>query len=117
MKAQHIHRFQRVNLGKETYDRKTKTYKKEKYIVFRCIKPGCPHYIRQRLLLNRVAECNICGEPFIISKQAVLMAKPHCANCTKRKPSTIAKLKAAEEAMKLLGLIESVEDKLNKVDE
>lgn len=72
-KRGHLHRYKRVSLG-------TRGYK-----VYRCIVPGCPHYISVDLVENSLCECNRCGQPMVMTKAAMQLAKPHCQDCTKSK--------------------------------
>ena len=70
-KIDHIHKYQRTTIGMK------------KYLIYRCMIPGCHHYIEAKLILNRISECWRCGNPFVIEKYASSLAKPHCANCIK----------------------------------
>ena len=74
---QHIHRYQRVNIGKDD----------KKHYVMRCKRQNCHHYTQMHsklscpLLLEKVAECNRCGNPFLLDKRALRMANPCCEDC------------------------------------
>lgn len=46
---------------------------------------GCTHYVRLDMAENRICACNRCGEPMILDKKALMLAKPHCLNCTRVK--------------------------------
>lgn len=80
--ANHLHRLKKVNLSSD---------KANPYLVYKCVKPACSHYIPINLAEGKLAECNRCGEPMIITKAVLThsggkpMAKPHCPNCIKRK--------------------------------
>jgi|OpeIllAssembly_1097287.scaffolds.fasta_scaffold00281_7 hypothetical protein len=69
-RADHIHRYKRVVLGNN-------------YKVYKCIKPGCTHYIAVHLVEGALCECNRCEEPMIMTKLAMTLARPHCQDCTK----------------------------------
>lgn len=69
--AKHLHRYKRITLGND-------------YKVYKCIKPGCTHYIAVYMSEGALCECNRCGEPMVITKAAMLLARPHCQNCTKK---------------------------------
>lgn len=79
----HIHKYRKVNLarGKDV----------EPYIVYKCVKPTCTHYLPIHLAEGKMCECNRCGETMIINKTTLHgssnrpMAKPHCNNCIERK--------------------------------
>lgn len=68
----HLHKYKRITLGKN-------------YLVFKCVRPACTHYIPIKLAEGKLCECNRCGEPMILSKATMDLAKPHCIDCTKRK--------------------------------
>lgn len=74
--ANHLHRYEKVNIGSE-----------KKFFVFKCMRPACSHYIPMKLAFNKLCECNRCKEPMIMTKEAMQLRKPHCANCVKRKAS------------------------------
>lgn len=61
------HQYRRVRLGKE-----------KDYIVYRCIKPGCPHYIPKEMLPGKTSVCWKCGKEFIVQTSNLQQAKPTC---------------------------------------
>jgi hypothetical protein len=67
-KIKHHHRYKRDVLGRG-------------YYIYKCTIPACTHYIPENLLINRVAACGSCGEPFLIGKKESMMAIPRCENC------------------------------------
>src|SRR5678809_721490 len=75
----HLHRYKKVNLGQNG----------KTYLVYRCMKPACTHYVPVMVSEGKLCECNRCGEPMVISKLTLqgsasrALAKPHCPNCTK----------------------------------
>lgn len=75
----HLHKYKRVNL--------TRDPAKKEYLVFRCTKPLCSHYVPVTLALGKLCECNRCGDAMVIDKVSVGLALPHCPACTKRKQS------------------------------
>jgi hypothetical protein len=83
MKSQnHIHRYKKVNLSRE---------KDKEYLVYKCVKPLCSHYVPIALVEGQMCECNKCSEPMLITKKVLThssnkpMARPHCPNCIVRK--------------------------------
>lgn len=80
----HLHKYKKVNLGNN-------------YLVFKCIKPDCSHYIRMDLVEGKLCECNRCGEPMMMNKISMQLTKPHCTECTKRKAQTKEKLDAISQ--------------------
>jgi len=69
MKYDHIHKYMRVNLGKNGY------------VVFKCMIPGCPHYIRRELAVGRQSICWRCGRPMTLTMANTLLKKPHHLDC------------------------------------
>ena len=51
---------------------------------WRCVNPGCHHYLLEDFIVGAVSECWRCGNSFTIDEKTKLM-KPHCRNCTKRR--------------------------------
>lgn len=76
-KHTHIHKLKRLDL--------TRNPDKKPYLVYACQQPGCNWYIAVMLAIGQVAECWICGDPFVIDKVSITHAKPHCNDCIKRK--------------------------------
>lgn len=64
---EHIHKYMRVKLGNS--------------VVYRCMLAGCPHYVRKELALKRKSVCWRCGRVFVLGEKALLLKKPHCADC------------------------------------
>lgn len=73
----HIHQYLRKIL-------KTST-------VYRCVLPGCRHYLRAFQIIGQIGKCWYCGRDFLITRDLARREKVHCANCTKGK-----KVKAEE---------------------
>jgi len=76
-KYTHLHRYTKKKLGKNNY------------IVFKCNLAGCDHYVRRELAEGKVCECNRCGEPMVLNKAAMELAKPHCAKCVVKKDKNV----------------------------
>lgn len=78
--ANHLHKYKKVNLSETGV-----------YLVYKCVKPACTHYIALKLAEGQLCECNRCGEPMIITKAVLThsgnkpMARPHCPDCIKRR--------------------------------
>lgn len=77
----HLHKYKKVNLGQNG----------KEYLIYRCMKPGCSHYIPVAMSEGKLCECDRCHEPMIITKIVMQgsggkpMARPHCPNCVKTK--------------------------------
>ena len=87
-KDNHIHRYERKPLGNKGYK------------IFKCMVPGCTHYIDVKMGEGRICECNRCHKPFVLDRRAMKLAKPHCLDCVE-KTSDDRKI---EERIKALGL-------------
>lgn len=81
--TKHIHLYKRINLTPKWH--KIKNPEKEPFLVLRCQKPTCNHYVRVDLALGKLAECSRCNDPFILDKITVNHASPHCTDCIKSK--------------------------------
>ena len=96
----HLHRYKLVDLGR----------KGKPYLVYRCMKPACNHYIPVTMSEGKLCECNRCEEPMIINR-AVLnghnngkpMTRPHCLACTKSKKVKKSDVDAIAEFLKQTG--------------
>ena len=79
--ANHLHRYKKVNLSRDG----------QPYIIYKCVKPTCSHYVPISLAEGKLCECNKCGEPMLITKHTLHgssnrpLQKPHCSNCVVRK--------------------------------
>lgn len=71
----HLHKYKKTNIGVDG----------KKFLVFKCMRPACNHYIRVDLAEGKLCECNRCGEPMILTKTAMQLTKPHCTTCVRRK--------------------------------
>ncbi len=75
-KRNHIHKYKRINLSNEG-----------EYLVLKCLKPDCSHYVPVSLAIGAICECNRCSRVMVIDKATILLALPHCKDCTKSKKS------------------------------
>lgn len=79
--ADHLHRYKKINLSRT----------EKEYLVYKCMKPACSHYIPTLLAMGKLCECNRCKEPMILTKfqligsNGIPMTLPHCIDCTKRR--------------------------------
>lgn len=79
-KYDHFHKYERLQLGSKGY------------VIFRCRRPDCSHTIRKELVKGKIAACNRCDEPFIMTAHEMRMQLPHCKACTKRRDEIVDKL-------------------------
>lgn len=73
---EHIHKYLRVINDK-----------KEGYIVYKCVVPGCTHYQRRELLLGNEAICWVCNLGMVLSLADLGMKKPRHFECRRVRPS------------------------------
>jgi len=52
--------------------------------LWRCMHPGCRHYLTEQFIIGAICECWRCEKDFVIDKKTALK-KPHCRECTRRK--------------------------------
>lgn len=82
----HIHKYIRDILG-----HKKRTNQKPKAtdtLIFKCILPGCSHYIRNQFIEGKISECWECHENFVIDKIASRLQKPICQACRMKRRRT-----------------------------
>jgi len=79
--ANHLHRYKKMDLAREG----------KPYLVYKCTKPVCTHYVPIMMSEGKLCECNRCGEAMLITKEILTgssgrpMSRPHCGTCVKRK--------------------------------
>ena len=72
-KHDHVHKYERTKMGDK------------KWVVYRCIHPGCPHYVLPEMLVHREARCHHCDVTFIIDKECSKLARPSCDECRSKR--------------------------------
>lgn len=86
MKCKH-HKYQKKILGKD-------------YLVYKCVNPGCSHYISSELVVGKIAVCFRCDNKFVVTQDQVRkgkeMLKLHCKPCTKSKKKKNVEIKAED---------------------
>jgi hypothetical protein len=65
----HTHQYRRQKIGKA-----------KNYIIYRCMRPGCAHYIAEDFIEGRRSICWRCDEEFTITHK-LLRIKPVCEKC------------------------------------
>lgn len=74
----HIHKYQGTTLGPR------------KYPIYKCIRPGCGHYIAKELGLGRECLCHKCDDKMIIEgRKDKLPKKPLCRPCRGLRAETL----------------------------
>lgn len=69
--------------------------------IYRCMEPGCPHWIRAIFIINRIAKCWYCGSDFIITPDLARLKRIHCKDCTNKKVKEIKPEEAGEFLVEL----------------
>lgn len=68
---EHIHKYMRVIQDKSGYT------------AYKCVIPGCTHWLRKELLIARESICWICNTAMILNTQDLTMKKPRHYGCRK----------------------------------
>jgi hypothetical protein len=94
--SKHLHKYRLKDLA-----RKKDT---PPYLVYVCVKQDCSHHIRIDLVDGKTAECNRCGDPFIMKLAKLkhgdrIIVRPHCDDCTKTPERLKEKKKSVSEAI------------------
>lgn len=80
MATKHLHKYRLKDLSRKPGV--------APYLVYICVKQDCTHHIRVELVDGKEAECNRCGELFIMKLAKLkhgdrIIHRPHCSDCTK----------------------------------
>ena len=67
----HIHKYQKAKLGN--------------FVVFKCMLPGCPHYIRRELVIGRESICWNCNTKMILTMANTVLKRPTHEECRGRR--------------------------------
>lgn len=70
MSRGHIHKYYRVNLGT-----------RKEYLVYRCARPGCTHFVRPQLVVGLQGICWDCSQPFYLTIKNLHQVKTTCNSC------------------------------------
>ena len=76
----HTHQYRRA------VGRKTKNNADSKMVnYYKCMLPGCTHYVRDFMILGKESICNRCGNRFTLPTSLRFLGNiPHCKKCTKK---------------------------------
>lgn len=104
-KVEHIHIYERPTWNKT---------------IYRCIDPGCPHYIKKGYLLGKYARCPECSNQFILTREKLLRARPKCDFCSNTKRAKELQQVASNQVLQKIfediqtpvDMVENGEDKL-----
>lgn len=95
----HLHLYKRIDLV-PSY--KVKAGKSMPYLVLACQHPTCSHRIPIKQAIGKMCECWRCGQPMILDKISIELARPHHHECVVKrsaKHETIDKLKELIEGI------------------
>ena len=65
----HTHKYKRVKWGPK------------KTLIYRCMLPGCRHYLAAQFIEGKTAVCWKCGGIFIVTSQSLRRVKLVCHEC------------------------------------
>lgn len=78
----HVHKYQRKDIGKGA------TRTKKVYVVYRCMLPGCSHYVPENQIEGRESVCWGCSKVLIVkAKHGWIREKPLCNTCRELRPN------------------------------
>ena len=86
---EHIHKYERRILGgrkvvfyiDERGKRKKRLEKTGGYETYRCVFPGCTHYVPYENAVGRKSVCWTCGEELILTKDRLKAKRPIHEHC------------------------------------
>lgn len=89
----HLHKYNRIRTRAKfkRAGRFANIMIKEGQLLYACVLPDCTHTTpvdSARLLIGKIALCSKCNTPFVMTKESILLAKPHCVDCKKVTPKT-----------------------------
>lgn len=93
MSEDHVHKYIRVILGGKKIvriDGKRFIKPKEGYVVYKCILPGCNHYVPRELAVGRKSICWFCGGELVLNMENTTKKKPTHVYCRRSKASNVA---------------------------
>lgn len=86
---EHIHKYKQVILGGKKIERgadgKKRIVRQGGTPVYKCMIPGCTHYISRDLVQGRYSICWVCDKQMVMTSQSVTMVRPRHFECMKRK--------------------------------
>ena len=71
-KEKHLHSYKKVNIGN----------KDRPFIVYKCTKLNCSHYIRPEFIEGKLSECPRCDSAYVITRNDLRNVTLHCDKCT-----------------------------------
>jgi len=66
--SEHVHKYKKVTMGKN-------------FVVYKCVLPGCTHYVRSELAVGRFSLCWMCEGQFVMTEISATRLKPKCQSC------------------------------------
>lgn len=89
-KKSHYHQYKLTKVGSKGHR------------VYKCFKPGCPHFKEVGLVENAIAECPRCDKPYVLTKDILNKrpVKPYCEDCVRRKTEVEEDISAALNLIK-----------------
>lgn len=85
MKPKHVHKYVRVKM------------KGGEYIVYKCVLPGCTHFINRDLVVGHETLCWKCGTTIVMTMKLATLRKPHCVDCTRPATGKAAQWNSMEQ--------------------
>jgi len=84
---EHVHKYKRVIMGGKKFEKdengKLRIVRQAGYPVYKCVVPGCTHYVPRELAEGRESTCWRCGERLTMTTRNLTQAKPTHRECTR----------------------------------
>ena len=72
MTKKHTHKYKRIMSGQRP--------------IYRCMLPGCYHFIGEEHIEHKLSLCHRCNKEFVITQKMLFpraIVKPHCDDCNR----------------------------------
>lgn len=83
---EHVHKYKRVIMGGKRIvlkDGKKYIERAPGYMVYKCVLPGCAHYVPRELAEGRKSVCWRCGGELVMTNRNLWQVKPVHRECTR----------------------------------
>ena len=82
----HIHLYKKINIVPSWKSKLPETHKhyRPSHFLFSCQAPLCGHTLELNKAVGKLASCNVCLRPFVMTKESVQRSKPRCSECIVR---------------------------------
>jgi len=96
------HKYRRIEMGRD----KTPAY--------RCMLPGCLHYVLEDFIVGQTSLCNKCEKQFLVTRNMLFprkIIKLHCPECSRPTYN-----RASKQVMRGRAVVKGIEHSLSDTD-